>query len=107
MERAISDSTLQDAVDQAGSHADFDPDLSSAVEAIKQTFAQVLILHGTEDWLVPAYHAMRLYSAGRSHSRLILLPRMGHVSIWFDVKGEVADETRDWFAKNLNPTRAR
>ena len=101
IERGITDQTLQRAVDRAGEKADFDPDLSNAIAAIQQTTSPVLIMHGTDDWLVPPYHAMRLYSAAQNHARLLMLPKLGHISIWFDVKGEVADETLRWFEKTL------
>ncbi len=97
----VPDETLKQAVDEAGEQGDFDPDLSDALEAIRRTQAPVLIMHGQDDWLVPPYHSLRLYEAGRDHSELVMLPRLGHISIWFDSEGEVADKAKDWFGKHL------
>ncbi|MEX0703884.1 MAG: alpha/beta fold hydrolase [Planctomycetales bacterium] len=97
VERMISDEFLDDTIAAAGEAGEFDPDRSSAIEAVKRTRAQVLIVHGTEDWLVPPYHALRLHEAAPERTKLVLLPRTGHVSIWFDADGEVAAETRAWF----------
>ncbi len=97
----IPDQTVQQAVDQAGEHAGFDPDLSEAIKAIQRTDAPVLLLHGKDDWLVPPYHSLRLYEAGREHCELVLMPRLGHVSIWFDPRGDVAEKSIQWFARHL------
>lgn len=97
----ISDETLQQAVDAAGEQGDFNPDFSDAIEAIRGTEAPVLIMHGQEDWLVPPYHSMRLYDAGRDHTELVLLPRLGHISIWFDPDKEVAVKSKQWFERYL------
>lgn len=97
----ISDDTLQEAVDAAGEQGDFNPDLSDALEAIGRTEARVLIMHGQDDWLVPPYHSMRLYEAGRDHTELVLLPRLGHISIWFDPDKEVAAKSKQWFDRHL------
>lgn len=100
-ERMISETQLREAVDTAGRHAGFNPDESDAIAAIRRTRAKVLILHGSDDWLVPPYHALRLYEAGRDHSQLIYLPLTGHVSIWFDADREVAGNTKRWFGRWL------
>jgi pimeloyl-ACP methyl ester carboxylesterase len=101
VESLISDELLQDAVDEAGRQGDFDPDLADAVLAIQQTDAPVLILHGTEDWMVPPYHSMRLHAAARDHSQLVMLPRTGHISIWFDPESDVELQSRAWFERWL------
>jgi pimeloyl-ACP methyl ester carboxylesterase len=97
----IPDATLQEAVTAGGKRADFDPDLADAVSAIQKTDAPVLILHGTEDWMVPPYHSMRLHAAARDHSQLVMLPWTGHISIWFDPTHEVQSQTRQWFDRWL------
>lgn len=93
----ISDQTYQQAIDEAGRRAGFDPDRASAVEAIQRTSAQVLLMHGTNDWVVPQYHSIRLHEAARDHSQLVSVPWHGHAVIWFDPTGEVAVRTRAWF----------
>jgi pimeloyl-ACP methyl ester carboxylesterase len=101
VERLISDDDLQNAVDAAGLKGNFDPDLSSALEAIQRTNAQVLILHGTDDWLVPPYHALRLHEAAPERSELVFVPKTGHIKIWFDPTREVAVHSRNWFTRWL------
>lgn len=101
IDQMISEETLNDAVDEAGRKANFNPDMSNAIEAMRKTSAQVLICHGTDDWLVPPYHALRLYEAGADHASLYMVPKTGHVSIWFDPTGTVAEHTRDWFNQHL------
>lgn len=101
VERLISDDDLQNAVDASGLKANFDPDRSSALEAIQRTDAPVLILHGTDDWLVPPYHALRLYEAAPQRSELVFVPKTGHIKIWFDPTREVAVHSRNWFVRWL------
>src|SRR5262245_3999064 len=97
----IPDETLQEAVTAGGQQAEFDPDLADAVAAIRRTEAPVLLLHGTEDWMVPPYHSMRLHAAARDHSQLVMLPWTGHISIWFDPTSEVQTQSRQWFDRWL------
>lgn len=101
VDQMIPEETLSEAVDEAGRKADFNPDMSNAVDAMRKTTAQVLICHGTDDWLVPPYHALRLYEAGNDHASLFMVPKTGHISIWFDPTGTVAEHTRDWFDQHL------
>lgn len=97
----ISDDMLQAAVTEAGRQGNFDPDLSDAIAAIQKTDAPILILHGTEDWMVPPYHSVRLHAAARDHSQLVMLPRMGHVAMWFDPANEVESQSRSWLDRWL------
>ena len=101
VERLISDTHWQDAIDVAGVRGDFNPDVASALDAIQNTKARILIQHGTDDWLVPPYHALRLYEAGKNHTKLVFIPKTGHIKIWFDPSGEVAEHTRQWFLRWL------
>ena len=98
---AISDETYQEAITEAGQTAGFDPDEASAVAAIRRTTAPVLLMHGTDDKVVPCWHGERLHAAARDHSRLVLIPGMGHTTIWCDKKGEVADRACAWFDRHL------
>lgn len=101
VERMLSEDRIQRAVDSGGELASFDPHTNNAVDAIRQTTAPVLILHGTDDWLVPPYHAVRLYEAGRDHTELRFLPRTGHMQSWFDTDGTAAKHARNWFDRHL------
>ncbi|MGA2254020.1 MAG: alpha/beta fold hydrolase, partial [Thermoguttaceae bacterium] len=56
----ISDKTYQDSLDEAGRIAHYDPDEADAVKAIQRTSAPVLIMHGTNDWVVPHQQSERL-----------------------------------------------
>jgi pimeloyl-ACP methyl ester carboxylesterase len=101
VERFIDDETIQSAIDDAGQISGFDPDQSSAIKAIQRTKAPVLIVHGEADWMVPTYHALRLYEAGKHHTKLVLVPMTGHVLAWVDPSGNIAQEASDWFRKRL------
>ena len=97
----IPDSTIQEAIDVAGRKGGFNPDQSNARAAIQHTKARVLILHGTGDWLVPPENAGRLQESSGGRASTVLLPGEGHISIWFDTHGEVAEYTRLWFNRWL------
>ncbi len=97
----IPEATYQKIIDEAGRQAEFDPNLADATLAIRRTSAQVLLIHGTNDWVVPHKHSQRLHAAAPDHSRLVLVPWHGHTVIWFDPTGEVAVHTRDWFDRWL------
>jgi pimeloyl-ACP methyl ester carboxylesterase len=99
--RWIDDATLQEAIDHAGWLGGFDPDEASALRAIRQTAAPVLIVHGTDDWLVPPQNGILLHTAAPRSSQLVLLPGLGHVTIWQDPRGEVALLMRNWFDRHL------
>ena len=55
----IPEQTYQQAINEAGRVARFDPDRDTAVEAIRRTSARVLLIHGTNDWVVPHRHSAR------------------------------------------------
>ncbi len=93
----ISDKTYQESLDEAGRIAGYDPDEADAVKAIQRTSAPVLIMHGTNDWIVPHEQSERLHAAALDHSELVLVPYLGHVTMWVDPGGHVADRTHDWF----------
>ena len=97
----ISDKTYQQSLDEAGRIAHYDPDEADAVKAIKRTSAPVLIVHGTNDWIVPHQQSERLHAAALDHSELVSVPCLGHVALWFDPGGHVAGRARDWFDRWL------
>ena len=70
----ISDKTYQQSLDEAGRIAHYDPDEADAVKAIQRTSAPVLIMHGTNDWVVPHQQSERLHAAALDHSELVLVP---------------------------------
>jgi pimeloyl-ACP methyl ester carboxylesterase len=93
----IPEKTYQQSLDEAGRIAHFDPDEADAVKAIQRTSAPVLIMHGKNDWVVPHEQSERLHAAARDHSELELIPYLGHVGLWVDPGGHVAQRARDWF----------
>ena len=98
----ISDKTYQDSLDEAGRIANYDPDEADAVKAIQRTSAPVLIMHGTNDWVVPHQQSERLHAAALDHSELELVPYLGHVAMWVDPGGHVKQRARDWFDRWLS-----
>lgn len=95
-------STIDRAVTEAGRIAGFDPDAASAVEAIRRTDAQVLLVHGRDDVKIPPSHSRRLHDAAPGHSRLLLLDGHGHDSVLAgDSGGVVLRESLDWFGRWL------
>ncbi|NQU26546.1 MAG: alpha/beta fold hydrolase [Candidatus Nealsonbacteria bacterium] len=97
----IPEQTYQRAIDEAGRLARFDPDRDTALEAIRRTSAPVLLMHGTNDWVVPHRHSERLHAAAPGHSELVSVPWYGHTVIWIDPTSEVARRTRAWFDRWL------
>jgi len=102
----ISDKTYQDSLDEAGRIAHYDPDEADAVKAIQRTSAPVLIMHGTNDWVVPHQQSERLHAAALNHSELVLVPYLGHVAMWVDPGGRVAQRARDWFDRWISEGKA-
>jgi pimeloyl-ACP methyl ester carboxylesterase len=97
----IPDKIYQQSLDEAGRIAQFDPDEADAVKAIQRTSVPVLIVHGTNDWIVPHRQSERLHAAAPDHSELVSVPYLGHVALWVDPGGHVAQRARDWFDRWL------
>jgi pimeloyl-ACP methyl ester carboxylesterase len=97
----VSDSQFQRIVDQAAAKAGFDPDSSDAVDAIAQASAPVLLLHGTNDWVVPYWNSIALQQAAPDRTERIPIPGGGHTSLWFDLDGRVSNSAIVWFDRWL------
>jgi pimeloyl-ACP methyl ester carboxylesterase len=97
----VPDATLDRAFNQAGHIAGFDPDRSDAADAIKRTSAPVLLIHGTDDWIVPYWNSLVLSQSAPDHSRRIPIVEGGHVSLWFDRQGDVSASALAWFDRWL------
>jgi pimeloyl-ACP methyl ester carboxylesterase len=94
----LLNSTIQRAITEAGKIGGFDPDAASALDAIKRTKAQVLLIHGKKDHKIPPRHSERLHAAAPDHSRLLLLDGHDHDSILAGDAGEVVvGEAVAWF----------
>ncbi len=85
----LSEEKIQTAVDEAGRIGGFDPDDANAAEAICQTDAQVLLIHGRADFIIPNEHSQRLHAAAPDHSDIKLYRGLGHFTIWIDALGRV------------------
>jgi pimeloyl-ACP methyl ester carboxylesterase len=103
----IPEDTYQQSLDEAGQIAQFDPDAADAEKAIRRTTASVLIVHGTNDWVVPHWHSERLHAAARDHSELVSIAYLGHVALWLDPTGAVVQRGRAWFDRWLSCDAAK
>jgi pimeloyl-ACP methyl ester carboxylesterase len=98
----LLDSSIQRAITQAGHVGGFDPDDASALDAIRRTRAQVLLIHGKKDVKIPPRHSELLHAAAPDHSRLVLLDGEDHDSVLTgDVGGNVVREAAAWFDRWL------
>jgi pimeloyl-ACP methyl ester carboxylesterase len=97
----VSDAQFQRIVDQAAAKAGFDPDGADAVDAIARTSAPVLLVHGTDDRVVPYWNSVALQQAAPDHSERIPIPGGGHTSLWFDCGGRVSSNAIAWFDRWL------
>jgi dipeptidyl aminopeptidase/acylaminoacyl peptidase len=97
----IPDELAQRRLDEAGRLAGFDPDRSDAVDAIRRTRAQVLIAHGTWDYVTPYGQSVLLNRAAPDHSELVTVPHCGHTGLWLDLTGALGDRAVQWFDRWL------
>jgi len=56
----------------------FDPDETSALEAVKKSKVPIIFIHGAADDFVPADMSRRMYEACPSVKRLVMVPGAGH-----------------------------
>jgi pimeloyl-ACP methyl ester carboxylesterase len=98
----VSDPQYHDLVDRAAVKAGFDPDSSDAVDAIGRTSAPVLLIHGTNDWVVPYWNSVALQQAASDQTERIAIAGGGHTSLWFDCDGRVSCSALLWFDRCLN-----
>jgi pimeloyl-ACP methyl ester carboxylesterase len=68
-------------VRRAGELEGFDPNEASAVEAARKLTCPLILVHGTEDWVVPLEHSREILQATAGPKRLIEVPKVGHLSI--------------------------
>ncbi len=97
----IPDETFEKAVWRAGCEAGFDPEFSDAADAIARTPAAVLLMHGTDDWIVPYWNSVLLRRQATGHCELVAFPQRGHQSLWLDYDGELAFRAVEWFDRWL------
>jgi pimeloyl-ACP methyl ester carboxylesterase len=97
----IPESKFQEAIDEAGRRAGFNPDLADAALAITQSTAPVLLIHGDADRMTPPWNSVRIHQAAPDRSELALLSGANHLSVWFDLSGQVAQYAQGWFERWL------
>lgn len=93
----VSVDDIDAAVMETSRLAETDLDQQHPLAAIPHVRGKVLLMHGLDDRLIPAWHSQRLRNASPHNTRLLLLPYMGHNAVWFDSEGRVAKHARDWF----------
>jgi pimeloyl-ACP methyl ester carboxylesterase len=97
----LSEDYIQAAVDEAGRINGFSPDRADAAIAIQYTDAPVLLVHGKADMIIPCAHSERLHAAAPDHSELLLMPGLGHITIWVDPLGKIQRASEAWFERTL------
>jgi pimeloyl-ACP methyl ester carboxylesterase len=84
--RLVPASDLRRGIDDAGRLAGFDPDQASPQRLIRRTRARVLILHGTDDVLIPQWHSELIQAAAPSRVERLLVPGRGHDDVLGDAE---------------------
>jgi pimeloyl-ACP methyl ester carboxylesterase len=85
------------AVEDAGRIGQFRPAEASPLQAIRQTSARILLIHGAADWKIPPSSSQQLHAAAPQHSRLILVENAGHDSVMATVRNSSKAEILAWF----------
>ena len=93
----FSPDDIQQAVNEAGQLASFNPDDVSPLEAITQTQAQILLIHSRSDQFIPWEHSQRLHDAARDHSKLVLVNGNSHFDIWLKSLELIRKASLRWF----------
>lgn len=100
----LSDASINALANVVGSLTHMDLDDAKPIDAITETKAPVLLIHGDADAIVPEAASDKLHAAAPNHSQLVKLHDRGHLDLCFDFRGELRKMTRDWFDKYLLPT---
>ena len=85
----LSEEYIQAAVDEAGRINGFSPDRADAAIAIQYTDAPVLLVHGKADMIIPCATASVYTQPRPITAELMLMPGLGHVTVWFDPLGKI------------------
>jgi pimeloyl-ACP methyl ester carboxylesterase len=105
--KLVPDATFDAAIDEGGRLSGYDPARSVTSRAVQSAAAKILIMHGSDDWLVPPTDGAAIHAAASAGAQFILLPGLGHASIWYDADGEVARNAVAFFDANLAIDRKR
>lgn len=93
-------------VEAAGQLAGFDPDQATSAAALARSHAPVLVVHGTNDQIVPLRHAFALADAAPERTSLLILQGQDHDSIGLDADGSVDRAATAWFDRWLGGREA-
>jgi pimeloyl-ACP methyl ester carboxylesterase len=107
LEPALPGRWLDAAIDLGGEMAAFDPDAAAPERAVAHSHAPILVLHGTGDQQVPAYHARILERAAGGRVTTRLFPGESHGAMLADEKKAVSRAARSWFDAELVPIGAK
>jgi pimeloyl-ACP methyl ester carboxylesterase len=98
---------LLKAVDKAGKLADFNPDDTDIVAAIRKASQPILMFHSKSDQLISERQSERLHDAAPDHSRLILFEKDSHFDMGlreFDAINNAALPWLDRYVAHELPT---
>lgn len=104
--QAISDSGMNALANAVSQVTGWDLDDAKPIDAIKQTHAHVLLIHGDADTIIPEKASEELHAADPG-SELMLVPGRGHLDLCFDVPGQLQKKTREWFDEYLGGAAGR
>jgi dipeptidyl aminopeptidase/acylaminoacyl peptidase len=93
----IPDGWFQGAIQSAAWWANFDPDESAPIRAVRRSKAATLLIHGSADTQVPLRHSQALLQAAGGNARLFVLPGAIHDVMSLDPSGAVRREAVAWF----------
>jgi pimeloyl-ACP methyl ester carboxylesterase len=91
---------IDQAIQDAGRIGHFNPSDASPIQAIQQTDARVLLIHGTADWKIPPRSSQELHAVALHHSHLILVERAGHDSVMAEVRNRLMADVLAWIGNS-------
>lgn len=92
---------LNDAVDEGGRLADFDPDEVAPERAVASSRSKILVVHGTSDEQIPPAHADALERSAPGRVKKLLLRGYDHASVLHDPRGVVTRAACEWFEAEI------
>jgi hypothetical protein len=72
---------------------------ASPLEAIRSARVPVLLIQGTDDWLIPVQYARRLHEANLQYTEVWEVPGAGHARV-SNVAPEYQQRVIDWFTQH-------
>ena len=87
-------------IDRAGRLAGFDPDAADAAAAATRAAGRgvpILVIHGTDDTLVPAWHGRAVARAAGERGEFVPLEGENHWTPWFYRVPEIRERSLAWF----------